>query len=95
MNDWGIVNKDAFVTLSLIGIIDTAVRIALATFGLFYTFVIAAAAVAPPIMGRVSDMLGVDDSIRMIGWIALSNLPMAAVLSRQMVKTSSRKQAIH
>ena len=45
-------------------------------FGLFYTFVIAAAAVAPPIMGRVSDMLGVDYSIRLIGWIAFSTVPM-------------------
>ncbi len=60
-------------------------------FGLFYTFVIAAAAVAPPIMGRVSDILGVDDSVRMIGWIALSTLPMAIVLSRQMIKLSSEK----
>jgi MFS transporter, FSR family, fosmidomycin resistance protein len=64
-------------------------------FGLFYTFVIAAAAVAPPIMGKVSDMLGVDDSVRMIGWIALSTLPMAVVLSRQMIKLSSEKQIIH
>ncbi len=60
-------------------------------FGLFYTFVIAAAAVVPPIMGRVSDILGVDDSVRMIGWIALSTLPMAIVLSRQMIKLSSEK----
>ncbi len=52
-------------------------------FGLFYTFVIAAAAVAPPIMGRVSDVLGVDDSIRLVGWIALCTVPMAAILSRQ------------
>ena len=64
-------------------------------FGLFYTFVIAAAAVAPPIMGSVSDMLGVDDSVRMIGWIALSILPMAVVLSRQMIKLNSEKQIIH
>ncbi len=54
-------------------------------FGLFYTFVIAAAAVAPPITGRVSEMLGVDNSIRLIGWIALSTVPMAVVLSRQTV----------
>ena len=197
-NDWGIVNKRAFATLSLIGIVDTAVRIALVTFGpflfiqkgiqaesvgfalsllfiggavgkfmcgalaehigiiatvvitesmtgcgillltvlplpyiylflpvlgaalngtssvlygtvadfvdthrvarafgLFYTFVIAAAAVAPPIMGRVSDMLGVDDSIRLIGWIALSTVPMAVALSRQTVKLSREKQSIH
>ena len=60
-------------------------------FGLFYTFVIAAAAVAPPIMGRISDILGVDDSVRMIGWIALCTLPMAAVLSRQMIKPHSEK----
>ncbi len=52
-------------------------------FGLFYTFVITAAAVAPPIMGRVSDVLGVDDSIRLVGWIALCTVPMAAILSRQ------------
>lgn len=60
-------------------------------FGLFYTFVIAAAAVAPPIMGRASDLLGVYDSIRMNGLVALSTLPMAIVLSRQMVKLSSEK----
>jgi len=197
-NDWGIVNKGAFTTLSVIGIVDTAVRIALVTFGpflfiqkgikaesvgfalsllfiggavgkfmcgalaerigiiatvvitesitgcgilfltvlplpyiylflpvlgavlngtssvlygtvadfvdphrvsrafgLFYTFVIGAAAVAPPIMGKVSDMLGVDYSIRLIGWIALSTVPMAVVLSWQTVKLSREKQSIH
>jgi len=52
-------------------------------FGLFYTFVIAAAAVAPPIMGRLSEMMGVGDSIRLIGWIALSTVPMAVLLARQ------------
>jgi MFS transporter, FSR family, fosmidomycin resistance protein len=57
-------------------------------FGLFYTFVIIAAAIAPPIMGKVSDMLGVDNSIRLIGCIALCTLPMAYTLSRQMVKMS-------
>jgi len=55
-------------------------------FGLFYTFVIAAAALAPPIVGRLSEMLGVDNSIRLIGWIALSTVPMAVVLSRQTAK---------
>ena len=64
-------------------------------FGLFYTFVIAAAAVAPPIMGRVSDMLGVDNSIRLVGWIALSTVPMAVVLSRQTIKLGREKQSIH
>ncbi|MFC1876026.1 MFS transporter [Thermodesulfobacteriota bacterium] len=57
-------------------------------FGLFYTFVFAGAAVAPPIMGRVSDMLGVDDSIRMIGWIALSTIPMAVFLSRKISRNN-------
>jgi len=64
-------------------------------FGLFYTFVIAAAAVAPPIMGRVSDLLGVDNSIRLIGCIALSTVPMAFVLSRQTVKLSRENKSIH
>jgi MFS family permease len=63
-------------------------------FGLFYTFVIAAAAVAPPIMGRVSEILGLDTSIRLIGWIALSTLPMAFVLARQMVERSKENQNI-
>jgi MFS family permease len=63
-------------------------------FGLFYTFVIAAAAVAPPIMGRVSEILGLDNSIRLIGWIALSTLPMAFVLARQMVERSKENQNI-
>jgi MFS family permease len=53
-------------------------------FGLFYTFVIAAAATAPPIMGRISDILGVDDSLRVVGLIALCTLPMAVLLLRQM-----------
>jgi MFS family permease len=52
-------------------------------FGLFYTFVIAASALAPPIMGWLSDMLGLDDSIRLIAWIALGTVPMAFVLARQ------------
>ncbi len=191
-NDWGVVNKSAFATLSLIGIVDTAVRIALVTFGpflfiqkgiqvesvgfalsimfiggaagkfvcgalaerigiiatvmiteaitgcgillitvlplpyiylflpilgaalngtssvlygtvadfvdtqrvarafgLFYTFVIGAAAVAPPIMGSISDMIGVDEAIRLIGWIAFSTIPMAVILARQMIKLDS------
>lgn len=63
-------------------------------FGIFYTFVIAAAAVAPPIMGRVSDMLGVENSIRLIGWIALSTVLMALILSRQTIKLDREKQII-
>ena len=53
-------------------------------FGLFYTFVIAAAAVAPPLMGTVSDMMGVGDSIKLLGGIALTTLPLSLILSRQM-----------
>ena len=53
-------------------------------FGLFYTFVIAAAAVAPPLMGTVSDMIGVGDSIKLLGGIALTTLPLSLILSRQM-----------
>jgi len=58
-------------------------------FSLFYTFLFAAAAVASPIMGRISDLLGLEDSITLIGWIALSTVPMALVLSRQTVELSS------
>jgi len=50
-------------------------------FGLFYTFVIASAAISPPIMGRISDMLGLDKSIRLIACIALVTVPMALALS--------------
>jgi MFS family permease len=64
-------------------------------FGLFYTFVIGSAAVAPPLMGRISDMLGVDDSIKLIGWIALTTIPMAIALSRQTIKLSREEQSTH
>ena len=63
-------------------------------FGLYYTFVIAAGAVAPPIMGRVSEMMGVGNSIRLIGWIALSTVPMAVLLSRQTAKLGKDRQNI-
>ncbi len=58
-------------------------------FGLFYTFVIGAAAVAPPIMGSISDMIGVDEAIRLIGWITFSTIPMAVILARQTIKLDS------
>ncbi len=64
-------------------------------FGLFYTFVISAAAVAPPIIGRASDMLGLDNSIRLIGWIALSTVPLAVFLSWQTVEVRKANQNIH
>jgi FSR family fosmidomycin resistance protein-like MFS transporter len=63
-------------------------------FGLFYTFVVAASAVAPPIMGRVSDMLGLDNSIRLIGCLALTVLPLAVILSRQTRKLSKENKSV-
>ena len=63
-------------------------------FGLFYTFVIAAAAVAPPIMGRISDMLGVEGGIRLIGWVALATVPLAFILARQAVELKSTSQKV-
>jgi len=53
-------------------------------FGLFYTFVIASSAMAPPIMGRISDMIGVDQSMRLIACVALITVVLAGILSRQM-----------
>jgi MFS family permease len=55
-------------------------------FAIFYTLIIASTAVATPIMGKMSDMLGVIESIRLIGWAALSTLPMAALLSYRQTK---------
>lgn len=63
-------------------------------FGLFYTFVIAAAALAPPLMGRASDLLGLDGSIRLMGWIALGTVPMAFVLARQKAGLSKKNKNI-
>jgi MFS family permease len=63
-------------------------------FGLFYTFVIGAAAVAPPIMGRVSDMLGLDNSMRLFGLFALSTVPMAVILFRQKIEPGKKSQNI-
>ena len=75
-------NGTSSVLYGTVGDFVSTHRIARA-FGLFYTFVIAAAALAPPVMGRLSDMLGLDESIRLIGWIALATVPMAFVLARQ------------
>lgn len=54
------------------------------SFGLFYTFVIAAAAVAPPIFGVISDLSGIANTIRLIGLCALTPIPLAYMLSRCM-----------
>jgi MFS family permease len=77
-------NGTSSVLYGTVGDFVTPQRIARA-FGLFYTFVIAAAAFAPPLMGRASDILGLEGSIRLMGWIALSTVPMAPVLARQRV----------
>ena len=80
-------NGTSSVLYGTVGDFVSSQRIARA-FGLFYTFVIAASALAPPIMGWLSEMLGLDDSIRLTAWIALSIVPMAFVLARQTAKLS-------
>jgi FSR family fosmidomycin resistance protein-like MFS transporter len=86
-------NGTSSVLYGSVGDFVSPQRIARA-FGLFYTCVIAASAVAPPILGRVSEMLGLDNSIRLIGWIALSTVPLALVLARQTVERSQENQNI-
>jgi MFS transporter, FSR family, fosmidomycin resistance protein len=53
-------------------------------FGLFYTAIILAAAVAPPVFGLLSDALGVAMTIVIVGLTALLTLPLAGVLSKEM-----------
>ena len=84
-------NGTSSVLYGTVGDFVTPQRIARA-FGLFYTFVIAAAALAPPLMGRASDILGLDGSIRLMGWIALSTVAMALVLARQRVELKKENQ---
>ena len=84
-------NGTSSVLYGTVGDFVSPQRIARA-FGLFYTFVIAAAALAPPLMGRASDILGLDDSIRLMGWIALSTVPMALVLARQTAELKKENQ---
>ncbi|MCP4296361.1 MAG: MFS transporter [Proteobacteria bacterium] len=55
-------------------------------FGLFYTIVVLASAAAPPIMGRISDSYGIDNSLRVVGVTALVILPMTFILAKQMKK---------
>ncbi|MDB4441976.1 MFS transporter [bacterium] len=86
-------NGTSSVLYGTVGDFVSSQRIARA-FGLFYTFVIAASALAPPIMGGLSDMLGLDDSIRLIAWIALSIAPMAFVLARQTAKLSKENNSM-
>jgi len=86
-------NGTSSVLYGTVGDFVNPQRIARA-FGLFYTFVIAGAALAPPIMGRLSDTLGLDDSIRLIGWIALTTVPMAIVLARQTAELRKENQNV-
>ena len=86
-------NGTSSVLYGTVGDFVNSRRIARA-FGLFYTFVIAAAALAPPLMGRASDILGLEDSIRLMGWIALSTVPMALVLARQRAEFKKENQHV-
>ena len=51
-------------------------------FGLFYTAIIIGAALAPPAFGFLSDAVGVDVTVSIIGLTALFTLPLAYVLSK-------------
>ena len=52
------------------------------------------AAVAPPIMGMISDMLGVEESIGLIGWVALVTVPLAFILARQAAELKQIRQNV-
>lgn len=53
-------------------------------FGLFYTVIISAAAVTPPLFGMLSDTNGVPFTVLTMAVIALATLPLAFLLSREM-----------
>lgn len=53
-------------------------------FGLFYTVIISAAAIAPPLFGMLSDANGVPFTVLTMAFIALTTLPLAFLLSREM-----------
>jgi MFS family permease len=84
-------NGTSSVLYGTVGDFVSSQRIARA-FGLFYTFVIAASALAPPIMGWLSDTLGLDDSIRLMAWVALGTVPMAFILARQTAELKRENQ---
>ncbi len=52
-------------------------------FGLFYTVIISAAAVAPPVFGVLSDAKGVDFTIFVVAMTAFITLPLAFMLSNE------------
>ena len=86
-------NGTSSVLYGTVGDFVSARRIARA-FGLFDTFVIAASALAPPIMGWLSDTLGLDASIRLIAWAALGTVPMAFILARQTTRLKKENQNV-
>jgi len=53
-------------------------------FGLFYTAIIIGAALAPPVFGLLSDDVGVALTVVVIGITALTTLPLAYVLSKEL-----------
>ena len=53
-------------------------------FGLFYTAIIIGAASAPPVFGFLSDNVGVDLTVVVIGLTALTTLPLSYVLSKEL-----------
>ena len=53
-------------------------------FGLFYTAIIVGAAIAPPIFGLLSDAAGLPLTVVVIGLTALTTLPLALVLSKEL-----------
>jgi len=53
-------------------------------FGLFYTAIIIGAALAPPVFGLLSDAAGVELTIAVIGLSALTTLPLALMLSKEL-----------
>jgi FSR family fosmidomycin resistance protein-like MFS transporter len=57
-------------------------------FGLFYTVIISASAVAPPVFGMLSDTKGIPFTVVVIAFTALVTLPLALLLSNEMRKDS-------
>jgi len=56
-------------------------------FSLFYTAIIVAAALAPPIFGWISDAAGVDFTVICVGLAALLTLPVTYILSSEISET--------
>ena len=52
-------------------------------FSLFYTAIIVAAALAPPVFGWISDSAGINATIICVGIAALLTLPVTIILSKE------------